>query len=979
MSKDDFKLNTAQERAAGAIDKSVAVIAGAGSGKTRVLVERIKRIIEGGHASLSEIVAITFTEKAAGELLFKVIGSLPHKFRADVDLATITTIDGFCAKILREDASTIGINPDFTVLEEHASRLLNHRVVLETLKEMLSANDEDAHLAVNELDFKHALTAIEEMLDNRWHVLNWPEVNGNGREQMIQRALVRCFMRVIEKLDREKKAFSLLDFVDLEINTLKLLSSNEEIRKKHRARIRHLLIDEYQDTSDLQSEIVKLLFEPKRNNLFIVGDPAQSIYRFRGANPDGLFEMKRIIEASGGEVIELTENYRSGSAIVNFANTLFRTNFGTGNYFLPLKARAEWITSAEVIVLDTGEGFKSVGKLREAEAEAIADYIGGKTDQFGDIAILLRSFTDVEIYERALSARNIPCYRSGGQALLSRPEIADIILFLKAISNTSNDTLAFGLARSSIIGLTDDDCYKLMRSKSAPLFDVLAEDARFSYIKDILRVRDFLSVPELIREIVGKTNLFTIFRMATSSSQSTANIEKFIRLAETIDSQYCMTLEEFLNWIDDIKERGIGINEPPIFSPHDNAVKILTVHAAKGLEFKVVILADLARADRGCSSPYIIDKREGMGFKLYKDANPIADKENGERFTKITDETAAKDLLEKERLLYVAVTRACERLILPYSGDIKYTSAWLRLLTPHIGGLRKIKSHPCSYPVSLELVEKQVQFGTPLKSYHRESQANALAALRNRQRTITVSHLESYNRCPQEYFLKYVRGVPAEIIGRRPKGMPANTLGNIVHKIINLIPKSHGTDINQLISAACMEYGYFDPEASDTKKIKTMIERYLASDYEDSKVKNAFYEVPFILRMNNFRIKGTIDCIYKDVGGMVIVDFKTDRIDGKEGFKKKVDEYRLQTLTYAIAAGEAMMERITSMSILFLDTGDVFKKVLTMKDIEEGREWICRLFRSIEEADFDVDGLDTPCMTCPYYKNSCCRGVELRK
>lgn len=979
MKKSKLTFTEKQKECTEDIKHSLAILAGAGSGKTAVLIERIKNIVSKKAASLNDIVAITFTEKAAGELIYRLTEEISPELRTQVDQATITTIHGFCTKILREDAALIGINPDFKILEEHASRIMIHRTVSTLLKEMLKSGNPDAGCIVEEMEYRYAVGCLEDLIEERWHVKRWNDSKSieDARSSELKRSLINCFKEILETIEDKKREMGILNFADLEIKTLELLQNFPEVKKKYQNRIKHLLIDEYQDTSDLQTEIVKEIFNPKKNILCIVGDPGQSIYRFRGANPEGIHEIRNMIESSGGKTVELTDNFRSAKPVLEFVNNLFgphviaspldksisgsrllrsarndiRVN---NNHFLPLTSKGESLTTSKVLKLNLETAGLKSEEIRENEAAAIAAFIGNSIKEnrnnYGDYALLFRSFTDIGIYERALSNGGIPFYRSGGRTFLNQPEVADIILCLKVLEDPSDDTLAYGLARSTIVGLNDQECYRLFSMKEK---GKITESLPLGRLK---KVKDYLSVPELIREIVTETDLFKVFELIQPSGQPTANIEKLVCLAETICTQYDYSLREFLDYIDDLKMRGIGIGEPPIFSPRDDAVKLLTIHAAKGLEFNSVILADLLRFDRIYKLPYIIDNHNGIGFKLRKAGNPIADKEKTESFQDISELDKEKDLMEKERLLYVAVTRAKERLIIPSYGKTRSKSSWLQIIEGTLDNLE-----PAELKILTDGKREMRRLKSPL----------LLKETPETRKNMTVSHLESYYRCPQEFYLKYMLKVPSEKIEPRSDKMGANTIGNIVHKSIQ-IEASTDKEWKDILPAVCKEYSYPEPEEKDLKKINDHLLNYENSEYYDQKLKNAKHETPFIFTANDTDIRGTIDLIFEDDGGFSIVDFKTDKVNSEDDINVKTEEYRLQIMAYAIAAKRALKKDIKKIALLFLQRGEIREISMGESDFSKGNELIESITDSIRKGDFDIKDKETPCNKCPYHHNKTC-------
>lgn len=961
MAKNKFTPTAKQAECINETNRSVAILAGAGSGKTAVLIKRIEKILIEGSANLSEIVAITFTEKAAGELIFRLTRDIPAKFRSDIELATITTIHGFCNKILREDAALAGISPDFKVLEEHASRILNHKTVSLSLKKMLKDGSADAGRLVEELDFRYAISLLEELVEDRWNSyrLKTKDQRQKTREGQLQEAALKCFEIIEQEISSEKQKMGALDFVDLEIKTLELFKNHKEVREKHQKRMRHLLVDEFQDTSDLQTEIIRALYDDSKIHLLIVGDPGQSIYGFRGANPDGIRKVREVIERNGGLSIELKENFRSSPQIIDFINSIFSAE--VSDCFMALEAYEAKDPNSKVLKLDLGSEKLSAEEFRIKEANLISAYVKemkeSGQEEYKNIAILFKSLLDIGIYEKALKANKIPYYRSGGRTFLNQPEIKDILLCLKAINDPTSNALIYGLARSTIMGLSDEDCYRLSNGSGENLFTKFASNPRFVFLRELTLLKDYLSIPELIRKIVKGAHLFETFHILQPSGQPTANIEKLVSLTESITRGNDYNLETFLTYIDDLQSREIGINEPPIFSPHDDAIKLLTVHAAKGLEFNTIFLADLGRGSRNHALPYIIDKGREIGFKLTIGDNPIAEREKSETFEKIVEAEKEKEGLERLRLLYVATTRACNRLILPLPSEEHFKSDWSKILFPLAASLETIQQLEAEGSTSIKLDFPKIP--APYKG------------LANEQKQIlTVSDLEAYYRCPQEYNLKYILGLPADRVTTKVKEMGANIIGNIVHAIIAIGITDKPQD--ELIIDLCREFGHPYPASNQLSKIKKHLSAYQKSGYHESKLVNVEHEIPFVFSSDDAIIKGTIDCIYQHDDGYGIVDFKTDHIMSAESRETKARQYRLQTLTYAVAAKKALKNDITKMVLLFLDAKEEVEINIDPSDFEEWQTISSNIIKGIKVRDFSIDNRQTPCDKCLYHFNTTC-------
>ena len=280
-----FRPTEAQARAIERTDVPMAVDAAAGSGKTKVLTERILKIVGSDWARLGEILAITFTEKAAGEFRAKLRPHVPASERFRLDSAWIGTFHSFCARLIRRFGPAIGLDPSFRMLDENAAGMEARKCVRETLLKLLEDGDDDAAGLVEEVGYATAAGCLEELMQFRWHAgqaLASREGASEGEAELLGR-LTKVFERVRENYLARLAEQGALDFQELEIRALALLE-NRHVASSARGIFSHILVDEYQDTNDIQTELVLRLFDPARSRLFIVGDEAQSIYRFRGAN-----------------------------------------------------------------------------------------------------------------------------------------------------------------------------------------------------------------------------------------------------------------------------------------------------------------------------------------------------------------------------------------------------------------------------------------------------------------------------------------------------------------------------------------------------------------------------------------------------------------------------------------------------------------------------------------------------------------------
>jgi len=651
-----MKLSKTQLEAVNCKETFIAITAGAGSGKTRVLVERVARLIDSKEATMDDILAITFTEKAALELKERLTKTVDDEIA--ISTASIGTFHSFCAKIIRDDAPLLEIDPDFGILEEQTAGLLLRKAVKETLLSLLEDNNKNAWLLIEELDFRGAVDLIEELIDYRWHsektIGHRPEAGDQEeveRESRLREAAMFCFAAA-NKVYAGFKGVTNLDFSDLEIFAIRLLE-NRDVQKRYQKRFKHILVDEFQDINDTQSYMISLLFKDGANRLTIVGDEKQSIYRFRGANVN---EFKKALGRAKKKIV-LKENFRSSPSIIGFVNDMLP-------HFEPLTfpKDKELGTLVETLPITSDEDARSDDR-RENEAKELARIIPSLK---GETALLFNSLKSSQIYTKALNEAGISHIVAGGSAFLEKEEVVDIINALR-VTIDKNDVLALlGIARSPYIGLTDEELFLLCRTgdKEMPLYDKISKHPKSSFLITMDEISCSLSISELIR--------------AYAKDGMTDDLEKLCHIANDVGMKEKISLKDFIEYLKDLKKKEGGI---PEFPKGAGDLLLMTIHQAKGLEFDNVILCDTIRQRRKDSKKwcFIRGVDGGLAFKLTPEDNPVGDRIETPEYKMLSERNDAEDKDERERLLYVAMTRAKTRLIIPLHKGAKKDGDWHKL------------------------------------------------------------------------------------------------------------------------------------------------------------------------------------------------------------------------------------------------------------------------------------------------------------
>jgi DNA helicase-2/ATP-dependent DNA helicase PcrA len=584
------KLNDRQREAVEVVDGPILILAGAGSGKTRVLVHRIAHLIFQRHADPSQIFAVTFTNKAAAELRGRVYELLSHHPELDVGHMAqsmwVSTFHSACVRILRSDIHHLGYNNHFTIYDDSDQLSL----IKACMKEL---NISDTALAPKAIQGR-----INKIKNEGEDHLTYKSNYGGPLED----AFVRVFNRYAEVL----KACSALDFADLILMTVRLFENAPRVLANYQARFRYLLIDEYQDTNRSQYMLMKLL-AGQQGNICAVGDEDQSIYRWRGADITNILNFER--DYPTARIFKLEENYRSSRNIIEAASHVISNNTERRDKQLwTANQEGEKITISESYD-EHDESYKVSGEI----ARAIAD--GFPINQ---IAIFYRTNAQSRLIEDMLRAKGINYQVFGGLKFYDRLEIKDALAYMKLLSNPRDDVSfrriinvpgrgigAVSLERfsqaASRLNVGHYQLLEMIFSKEGPSADVDLGRARksfksfFDIIESLRRTKENCLPSDLINVVLEESG----YRKSLSDEQNQESQSRLENLAELRQSivEYelrCgaehpdrpITLEGFLEEI-------ALVSDSDRFDPEAPALKMMTIHMAKGLEFDVVLIVGL--------------------------------------------------------------------------------------------------------------------------------------------------------------------------------------------------------------------------------------------------------------------------------------------------------------------------------------------------------------------------------------------------
>ena len=1173
-------------------DGSVFVSAGAGSGKTRVLVERfVAAVVEDG-IEVDRLLAITFTERAAAEMRSRVrerLLGLGERERArQAEGAAIATIHGFCSGLLHSNALVAGLDPEFTVLDQAAAgrlvldafdqaleafldeargtdaldlaasygtdklramvvtvhdrlRSLGRRpdlppiepprdtgqrerflraaaaaqrelaphagegvtvdralTRLEQCEEVLASADPDpaelAKLAVKGGTTRALLTpAFQELAEAHAGYLAYCD----GRRASADHGLLARLLALFgDRYAELKEARSGLDFEDLQLRARDLLASRPEVAGAVRARFEQVMVDEFQDTNQLQNEIVDLV---SQGNLFAVGDADQAIYGFRHADV-ALFRARREVAEAGGRARSLRTSFRARPEVLAAVNSVFETVWAGGGYE-PLRAapaasptRPRVEPAVELLLVDGdrarwedalgaeapfGETLAALTPWRAAEARLLARRISelagpGRPFAYGDVAVLFRAGTEMSAYERAIAELGIPTYAHGGGGWWDAHQVLDLRAYLAALANPRDELALVMVLASPLVGasLGTIACIRL-RAKalgrglwwaleqaflpegdgSGGVADALAEPERerieafTTRFAAERRRAPRLSLEALIDRAVTDSGYDLRVLAMPAGDRRLANVRKLMRLARLFEADQGRDVRRFIDHLDERRLLGGREGEAPVEGEaREPAVRLMTIHAAKGLEFPVVCVADLGRAPMGDSGSGLEISEDGrLGLRL---ASLSGDTRDSLDMQELKREQRARADEEEKRIFHVAMTRAREHLVLSGAVDAEKWPEpkplcppvdWLwRGLAPGakelLGGASVgVESHAvggeevqvscvlctpatvddvlpadarapgeAEYSRELALPER------PPRRFDRVPAPRSLPVAR-----LSYSALESYNRCGYRFYLERVAGLrgpdPAEAVRLAP---PARNGQLVLHlqepppveaPAAGVTPLLRGTIVHQLLERFDLDLARV-PEPAEVEeairahgapvtpdevgRIRELIRGFARSPLRERAAAGirARRELPFAFELEpepgggrSLLVNGVVDLhVEERGGGVLVIDYKTDPLEGADPAPIVAERYATQRLVYALAALRSGASSV-DVAYSFLEAALApVEESFAVADAPELEARLLELARGVLEGRFEP----TPephrelCLTCPGRAALCSWGPE---
>lgn len=942
-------LNSKQQEAATHDKGPLLIIAGAGTGKTTVVTERIKYLIVDKNTPPTSVLALTFTEKAAFEMQERVDILLPYGYTN----LWIHTFHSFCDRILRDEAHAIGLDSSYKLISDSEAILLMRKNIFDMgLKKFRPLG--------NPTKFIDALlTHFSRLKDediSPTQYLKWAESQKLADEKQEYLELANSY----KEYEQLKIKESVMDFSDLISNTLVLFRTRPNVLKRYQNQFKFILVDEFQDTNYAQNELA-ILLAGDDHNITVVADDDQSIYRFRGAAVSNVLQFKKNFPKAA--IITLNENYRSTQPILDAAYQLIQHNNPNRLEVvqrIDKKLKSNSIASKREIEL-----------IHEIRSEDEADAIALKIEQLtkgkykhNEIAILVRANNHAQLITTAFARHKIPFQFLGPGYLFQQEEIKDLIAYLTFLTNLSDSVSLFRVLSMEIFDIPYIELNYLLnfaKKRNLTLFEALF-DVNQTFLAPVTQEK-LIKFREMAKRHLGKSRkesagqilyyflvdskLFETLNSTESviEEKRVQNIAKFFDRIKNFETERAdANIFTLIEWLTLMLQMGDSPRAADIDLRDRNAVNILTVHSSKGLEFKVVFLVNLV-SDR-------FPSRE----RSEKIPLPI-----GIIKEEITLETDFH-LEEERRLFYVGMTRAKERL---YFTAANYYGT----------GKRGRKLSPFVYEALPKLAEEEeekskIQQLTLMEvlSVYEEKKEKIEKKPPLKLSYITFSNLQMFDICPLHFKARVIFNIPTPAAAVQSFGISIHsTLYNFYKRIGDgEIPSLKL--LNDIFKKEWISEGYNGKKHEEERFFQALV--MLKNLYETelkTPTKPLGLELPFSFTLKNgVKVFGKIDRVDKKGNGIEIIDYKT----GEDNPKAKVS-HELQLKIYALAATKVKdpilnkkPEDIT-LTLHFLEGNT--KKTMNFKqeDLDKLEDELLEKIEEIEKSDFKCSK-SVLCVNCEY-------------
>lgn len=933
-----IQLNEMQKNAVEHDKGALLVVAGAGTGKTRIISQRIKHLIKNEKVSPQEILALTFTEKAAHEMENRVGDVMPLGYEEP----WISTFHSFADRILRAEGLEIGLDPMYKIISGPKQWLIirnnlfsfdlnyfrplgNPTKFISSILKFISRL-QDENISCSDLyEYVENLDPDDEE-KNRWLELS----------------------HIYSKYQEIKIKESKLDFGDLIMYAIKLFSERPNILSKYQKQFLHVLVDEFQDTNYAQYLLVKSLCPQKliERSLMVVGDDSQSIYKFRGAAVSNILEFMQ--DYPKAKMVTLNQNYRSNQQILDASYSLIKNN-NPDSLESKLNISKKLISqnsklSQEPQILEMENFENEVDFIIKKIYDILAEE---PTYTYKDIAILARANNHLDPFIMALRKNGLPYQLVGNRGLYDQEEIRDVLAIIKSVINPKDSLNFYRVLNIEIFGITQDLISDILSQSKFEKKDIwnLVQESKNDTLKSLVNlIKKYqgkitkLTPVEFVYSIVNDCNYIKQFIQKDSIENELAikNLDLLLNIVKSFEIDYRSDKKEIPNVVSLIDHIDMlieaGDNPAQAEIQDVDTINLLTVHSSKGLEFPVVFMVNLISG-------------------RFPSTNKSDSIEIPEDLIQETLPSGNEYIQEERRLFYVGMTRAQKYLYLTYAKD--YGGKRERKASGFLEET-KLKSQKIK---SEEIREKNqvnlfgIESGYKNKIFNKDN---------FKPNYLSYSQIEAYKSCPLKYKFSYVLNIPT---------MPSHNLsfGDTIHETLrdyhqkDLFNAQSLEDLFKIYEHNWKPLGYIDEEHRNHRYAdgKKLLERYYFKNREENK-KPLSLEKSFNIKIDDIKFRGRIDRIDKYEDGVEIMDYKT----GNTKTQKEVDKDD-QLTVYALAAKEALSLNPKKLTYYFLESGDKISTTKSEKQLNEIKEEIKNILKQITEGNFEAKS-GKHCDWCDY-------------
>jgi DNA helicase II / ATP-dependent DNA helicase PcrA len=963
------------------------VAAGPGTGKTYTMVKRFRWLVERQRVPPEAILAVTFTEAAATELRER----LTRELERPLEDAWIGTFHGVCARLLRDDAYLVGIPREIRVLDELGQRLLIERLQARLRSGAQPGLDRDfealnpdevsdliKHGPTFALKLKGRGVAPDEFRRRALEIHGSLPEMGNGLAGKAELEAIEVLDTIYRAYESRLAQAGRMDFDDLILAVIRALRDVPEFQQRCHQRFRQVLVDEFQDTNRIQLELIRLLAAPGFANVTVVGDAKQSIYGWRDA------EIENIRTRFPGQPRPLTLNRRSVQEILDAATAFIRLDRD--------------FSGEPALTAARGAGEEAVSIVMAADPRGEARLVAGEINRLIEagrrprqIAILAHSVKLLpREFEEELRSQGIPYVTTGGAGFFDREEVKDVLALVRLVADPMDDGALVRMLQGPIVRLGDDALYKLairrqgrfgmrlrdcLDASAAEGWPELSPEAAgrieraISVTDELGAARDGLTIADVLNRLLDRSGYLrhTQLRARFEGPRPLLNLRKVMQMATRFERDASLAgINDFVTHLDRIMEAVIAVGEADMEAA--DAVRVLTVHGAKGLEFDVVFFVNLRRPNpRDLERLFFDPDHMGFVMKYWHEGKHPRFKEHAP--SAHTLELARQ---ERRRAVYVALTRARDLLyvsatrpesepreVSPEADD--HFAELLNWALAHPDAARVVKAEQLQLPgvpfsaaggperaVPLEQVVER------LAMLDRMRQASAAPAETDRAEPIQLSfsQLHQFDVCPVRYRFQQVWKVPVppdELLPQAARrGGGASELGAAVHRALDAWHTAGG-DLLDI---------YAGPDAG-----RDMLQAYLQHPLATAQTLGT--EVEFNLRLaDGVRVKGIVDRVCETDGREALIDYKTNaRLDDRLR-----DAYTTQLRLYGLAAQRGLLPGGSQDPRLILFDLRHSEAIEVAPDAAGAEARLLEASARIVAGDFSLgpEHRDRPCFLCSY-------------